>query len=90
MINEMYVFIGEGSNFPAGIFTTLDNAKEWIEKYSLSGILNKFPIDMGIYDWAVKEDLFSIKRQYQKESAFIQTFTCASMEHFHFENGKLA
>lgn len=59
----MYVFIGEGSNFPAGIFTTLDNAKEWIEKYSLSGILNKFPIDMGIYDWAVKEDLFSIKRE---------------------------
>jgi hypothetical protein len=41
MINEMYVFI-EGSNFPAGIFTTLDNAKEWIEKYSLSGILNKY------------------------------------------------
>jgi hypothetical protein len=66
MINEMYVFIGVGSNFPAGIFTTLDNAKEWIEKYSLSGILNKYPIDMGVYDWAVKEEFFSIKENTKK------------------------
>lgn len=90
MSNEMYVFIGEGSNFPAGIFTTLENAKEWIEKYSLNGILNKYPIDIGIYDWAIKEDFFTVKNEHQKQSKFIQRFTCASMEHFHFEDGKLA
>lgn len=33
----MYIFIGEGFNFPSGIFTTLENAKAWIEKYSLNG-----------------------------------------------------
>ncbi|CAA7391639.1 DUF7710 domain-containing protein [Chryseobacterium fistulae] len=85
----MYVFIGEGSNFPSGIFTTLENAKEWIDKYSLNGILNKYPIDMGVYDWAIKEDFFTIKNEYQKESKFIQRFICASMEHFHFEDGSL-
>lgn len=90
MISEIYVFIGAGSNFPAGVFTTLENAKEWIEKYSLSGILNKYPTDIGIYDWAIKEDFFTIKNDYQKESEFIQRFTCASIEHFHFEDGKLA
>ncbi len=85
----MYVFIGEGSNFPSGIFTTLLNAKEWIEKHSLNGILNKYPVDMGVYNWAIKENFFTIRNEYQKESKFIQRFTCASMEHFHFEDGKL-
>lgn len=89
MKNEIYVFTGEGSNFPAGIFTTLENAEKWINKYSLNGILNKYPTDIGIYDWAVQEDFFTIKNEYQKEPKFIQRFTCASMEHFHFENGKL-
>lgn len=89
MKNEIYIFTGEGSNFPAGIFTTLENAEKWIKKYSLNGILNKYPTDIGIYDWAVQEDFFTIKNEYQKEPKFIQRFTCASMEYFHFKNGKL-
>jgi hypothetical protein len=88
--NEIYVFIGEDANFPSGVFTTFKNAEDWIKKYSLSGILNKYPLDIGIYDWAIEKDFFTIKNEYQKESKFIQRFTSASMEHFHFENGNLA
>ena len=44
---------------------------------------------MGVYNWAIKENFFTIRNEYQKESKFIQRFTCASMEHFHFEDGKL-
>ena len=85
----MYVFIGEESHFPAGIFTTLENAEGWIKKYSLTGILNIYPVDIGLYDWAIAKDFFTVKNDYQKESRFIQRFTCASMEHFHYENGEL-
>lgn len=84
----MYVFIGEGASFPAGIFTTLEKAEEWIRTHSLSGILSKYPVDKGLYDWAIQEDLFKVKNDYQKDSKFIQRFTCASSDHFHFEEGK--
>lgn len=84
----VYVFVGENSSFPAGIFTTLDKAIEWIEKYSLSGVLNKYPVDIGLYDWAIQKDFFTVKNEHQKGPEFIQRFTCASMEHLHFENGK--
>ncbi|RZJ50569.1 MAG: hypothetical protein EOO19_02895 [Chryseobacterium sp.] len=87
--NEILVFVGEEANLPSGIFTTLEKAKEYIEKYSLSGTLTQFPLDIGIYDWAIQEDFFSVKNEYQKESKFIQRFSCASMEHFHFEDGKV-
>lgn len=84
--NEVYVFTGEKSPFPSGIFTTLENAEEWIIKYSLSGMLNKYPLDMGLYDWAIKENFFTVNKEYQKEADFIERFTSASLEHFHFEN----
>lgn len=87
--NEIYVFIGEESSFPSGIFTTLENAEGWIKKHLLSGILNRYPLDIGLYDWAIKEDFFTVKNDYQKEPKFIQKFTCASMEHFHFKEGVL-
>ncbi|MDR6923723.1 hypothetical protein [Chryseobacterium sp. 2987] len=86
--NYIYVFIGKNSGFPSGIFTTLEKALEWIKKYSLSGILNKYPVDIGLYDWAVQKDFFTVENEYQKGSEFVQRFTCASMEHLHFENGK--
>ncbi|MCY0969092.1 DUF7710 domain-containing protein [Chryseobacterium wangxinyae] len=86
---QVFVFNGEESNFPSGIFTTLEKAKVYIEKYSLSGILTQFPIDIGIYDWAIQKDFFSVKNEYQKEPRFIERFSCASIEHFHFKNGKV-
>lgn len=43
---EAFVFVEEKSNFPSGVFTTLKNAKGYIGKYSLSGILTQFPIEL--------------------------------------------
>jgi hypothetical protein len=87
--NEVYIFTGNEGVFPSGVFTTLENAEEWIKKHSLSGILNKYPLNIGLYNWAIKKDFFFIKNEYQKGAKFIQKFTCGSMEHFHFENGEL-
>ncbi|MGE8555433.1 MAG: DUF7710 domain-containing protein [Chryseobacterium jejuense] len=88
MQEEVYLFIGNEAKFPSGVFTTIENAKQWIEKYSLSGILNKYPLDEGLYDWAIKKDFFTAKNEHQKEAKFIQRFTSASMDHWHFENGQ--
>lgn len=85
----IYVFTGQGSNFPAGIFTDITLAIQWIEKYSLSGILSSYPTNIGLYDWAIESNYFEPQKDYQKESKFIERFTSASLEHLHFENGKM-
>ncbi len=88
MKNEVYVFTGEEAHIPAGIFTTLEKAVEWIKTHSLTGMLSKYPVDTGLYDWAINENFFTVKKDHQKEAKFIQRFTCASLEHFHFEKGE--
>ena len=89
MEKKIYVFTGKGANFPGGIFNDKKNATEWIEKYALSGVLSTYPIDKGLYDWAIENEYFEAKKEYQKEAKFIEKFTCASIDHFHYENGKI-
>lgn len=90
----IYVFVGEDSNVvPAGIFTTYEKAADWIEKNEVSGMLNHMPIDISLYDWAIKKEYFKPKitekygdRQFQPR--FKQKFSCASLHHWHFEDGQ--
>lgn len=89
MEKKIYVFMGKGANFPAGAFNNKENAIEWIKKYALSGVLSEYPIDVGLYDWAIEKGYFDVKKDYQKESKFVEKFTCASINHFHFEDGKI-
>lgn len=81
--------MGEAAQFPSGAFSDFNRAKEWIEKHSLSGVLTRMPVDIGIYDWAILMDYFAPKREYQKEAKFIQKFSSASLDHWHFESGKM-
>lgn len=86
--NIIYVFCGNNSIFPSAVFTTQKKAIHWIKENKLSGTLNNFPMDISVFDWAIKKEFFKVKNEYQKTPEFIQNFTCASMEHIHFENGK--
>jgi hypothetical protein len=86
-LNVVYVFNGEGGRFPGGVFTSYANASKWIGLHRLTGILTAYPLDTGLYDWALDQDFFEIKKEYQRESKFIQNFSCAASEHYHFENG---
>jgi hypothetical protein len=43
------------------------------------------PLDTGIYDWAIENGFFSPKRNEQKLGEFVQTFTSAYLEHYHYE-----
>ncbi|QQT55309.1 hypothetical protein I6I98_08665 [Sphingobacterium multivorum] len=46
-----------------------------------SGVLIVYPIDEGVYDWALFNDFFNVKKQAQMEANFIQQFTSATQEH---------
>ena len=56
--SAMWIFNGENSKFPSGVFSSLANGIEYIKKYNLSGTITEYPIDMGCYDWAVSLGYF--------------------------------
>lgn len=87
-MDEIWVFNGAGASFPAGLFISLTEARTWIEKNKLTGILTRYPVNIGIYDWAIANDLFTIKHPRQSKPTFIESFTCAAMEHYHFNAGE--
>ena len=51
-------------------------------------MLTLYPLDTGVYEWAIENDIFTPKEEHQFNPSFIQRFTSASMEHYHFENGE--
>ncbi|MCG8294644.1 DUF7710 domain-containing protein [Pseudomonas entomophila] len=86
-MKEVWVFNGAEGRFPSAVFLELGDAEEWIKNNGLSGVLTKYPVGISVYDWAVENGHFRIKNEKEKSSAFIQKFSSAAQEHFHFENG---
>ena len=87
MIKYVWVFNGADSNFPSGIFADRENAEKWIKKHKLTCTLTLYPINKGVYDWAIEEGIFNPSRDYQNTPAFIQKFSSASQEHYHYLEG---
>lgn len=87
MIRSVWVFNGEGSRFPSGIFALRDSAEIWIRQHQLTGILTEYPLDIGVYEWAIQNGVFRPKRPDQQSSKFVGGFTSAHMAHVHFEAG---
>jgi hypothetical protein len=85
--NMIWLFHGANGRFSSGVFSSKQKAEEWINKWSLSGILTKYPIDIGVYEWAIELNLLKISKGEQTQPEFIQRFTTASQEHVHYENG---
>jgi hypothetical protein len=83
----MRVFNGAESRFAGGLFTTRERAEEWIAGNGLTGVLTRYPIDVGVYERAVGNILFTPGNDRQRSAEFIAGFTTASMEHHHYENG---
>lgn len=87
----IWIFHGRGARFSGGAFRSLEAADVWIQKHGLTGLLTAYPVDEGVFDWAIREGLTSASddssRQIQSDPDRIGAFTTASMEHFHYENG---
>ena len=86
-IEFVWVFNGPKGRFPGGVFTSVVSAEKWIQAYGLSGVLTKYPVDSGSFDWAKENGLVSEKLASRSESDFIASFSSASFEHFHYEKG---
>jgi len=80
-----------GSQFPGGVFDDLELARHWIERHKLSGVLTGYPLNAGVFDWAVEQGYLSAAVKLKAERIgpdFVARFTSASQPHFHFESGK--
>jgi len=86
----VWVFNGAKSHFPSGIFTSKKLAEEWIRKSRLTGTLTCYPLDIGVYEWALSNGYFTPKRDDQTTPEFIGRFSDASQEHYHYEDGNEA
>lgn len=83
----VWVFCGENARFPSGVFMDLAVARTWIEENGLSGLLTRYPVGVGVFDWAVQNGHFEPRSRKHSTAVFKQRFTTAALEHFHFEDG---
>ena len=88
IINTIWIFHGANGRFSSGVFSSLKNGESWIKKHKLSGVLTEYPIDEGIFDWSVRNNFFEPKNSNEKDPNFIQKFSCANQEHYHYEDGE--
>lgn len=77
----IWIFVGDGSKIPTGVFSSREKAIEWIQQNELAGYLGEFPVDVGVYDWAMTLDYYK-KRPHLKFDR--QDFTTALLDHEHF------
>ena len=75
-----------GGLFPCGVFETREQAEQWILRNKVNeGCLTKYPLGEGLYDFAMRKGYFTPKKEHQFTPKFISTFSCASLEHYHYE-----
>ena len=83
----VWIFCGPKGRFPGGIFLSFSKAEAWISHNLLTGVLTRYPLDEGSFDWAQRKGLMSKKIIDSAEPDFIASFSSASFEHFHYEKG---
>jgi hypothetical protein len=86
IMEKVWIFNGPRAQLPSVAFASKETAEKWIQQHRLSGTLTAYPIDVGVYDWAVAAEYFVPKRDEQCPPDFIQRFSSAS--HYHYENGQ--
>lgn len=87
---HVWVFNSGASGFPGGIFSDRTAADAWIAGHRRTGVLTAYPIDEGCYDFAIRNNLLSPRalEQNKGNAKFIGSFSSASLEHYHYEDGK--
>ncbi|MCF6442920.1 hypothetical protein L1077_26200 [Pseudoalteromonas luteoviolacea] len=93
-MGTVWIFNQNNTGFSGGVFSELGLAEQWIKENVLTGVLTEYPLNQGVFDWAVENDMHSIKPEKLAEKSqqpdFIGGFTTANQEHYHYENGARA
>ena len=83
--------MGEGGCFPAAAFTKFEDADAWVAKHRLTGMLSVMPLNQGLFDWAVENDVLNLKPEKleikSKDPSFIVNCATASLDHYHYKKG---
>lgn len=87
-LSAVWIFNGDKHRFPSGVFTDQSLAEEWIKTNRLTGTLTAYPLNQGVYEWAVETGCFKPKREDQMTPSFIGNFSSASQPHEHYEDGE--
>ncbi|MDM1298325.1 hypothetical protein HXZ94_07395 [Empedobacter falsenii] len=77
----IYVFNGLNASFPSAVFSSYENAEQWIKQHRLSGTLTAYPLDISAYDWAVENKYFKPKSESDQSAKFISRFSSAYLQH---------
>lgn len=86
-VPTVWVFNGARSSFPSGVFSAQVIAETWIKTRNLTGTLTRYPVDLSAYDWATDRGYFTPTKDEHRSALFIGKFSCASQEHYHYEDG---
>ena len=87
MTIQIWVFNDPDSKFPGGVFADKEIAVKWIMVHKLTGVLTLYPVNEGVYDWAIKEGIFRVSKEKEKTPGFIGGFSTAAQEHYHYADG---
>jgi len=58
----VWIFSGEGARFASAVFISQKLVENWIKKFSLSGVLTAYPVNIDVYEWAVKKVFLQQKK----------------------------
>jgi hypothetical protein len=61
VIEGVWIFHADNGRFASGVFTSQALAEERITKHELSGVLTLYPLDMGVYEWAIEQGFLTPK-----------------------------
>jgi len=86
----VWIFNGSAKGYPGAVFSCKERADAWILSHQLTGTLTLYPVDVGVYDWALANSYFSPEKDGHSSAEFIGRFTTASQEHYHYEDGSEA
>ncbi|MEQ1673374.1 MAG: hypothetical protein ABL893_21210 [Hyphomicrobium sp.] len=85
---SIWLFHADGARFAGAVFETSDIARKWISMHRLTGLLTEYPINKGVYEWAIGCGIFQPKSDKHFSSEFIGSFTTAGQHHIHFVVGE--
>src|SRR6266542_1046609 len=88
---SMWLFKGPArrSSFSSAVFLDLPLAEEWIQRNVLSGTLIRYPVNVSTYEWATALGHFTPRGDYDRSSAFIESFSSTKQDHRHYCEGTL-
>ena len=86
-MDSVWVFNGVQSQFPNGVFGTKEVAERWIKNNHLTGTLTQYPLNVGMYEYAIHNKLFTPEKPEHSTALFIGKFSGGGIDHCHYEDG---